>query len=273
MKKISSNNTIYEIKEIESQFKSTISISCDIEYNNYKNKLLKEMIKQINYIYNIFDEELNDNLIKLYILIKKNKLENNLSNLINIIYEFVEYIKNIKYITPIIFLELILLLIKTNISMSKIYELFINTKYKDLVDIKIINIKFDKLISELCNNNLLINNLYKLRKSKIENKEEIKNMIKELVYSLSDFYIYYKSNDIIELLNMKLKIINYDNNITNNISKFKKKFINEYDKKYIKFMDLYSDISSETLLKYKYINKNKNFNELIKDIESLNNIE
>lgn len=157
--------------------------------------------------------------------------------------------------------------------MSKIYELFINTKYKDLVDIKIINIKFDKLISELCNNNLLINNLYKLRKSKIENKEEIKNMIKELVYSLSDFYIYYKSNDIIELLNMKLKIINYDNNITNNISKFKKKFINEYDKKYIKFMDLYSDISSETLLKYKYINKNKNFNELIKDIESLNNIE
>ena len=44
----------------------------NIDYEESKKNIIKEIFKQLDIIISLFNEEFNDNLIKIYILFKKN---------------------------------------------------------------------------------------------------------------------------------------------------------------------------------------------------------
>jgi hypothetical protein len=48
----------------------------DIDYNTYKKKLMRDIFIQVDTIFNIFDKHFNDNMIKLFIIFKKDKIKN-----------------------------------------------------------------------------------------------------------------------------------------------------------------------------------------------------
>ncbi len=56
-------------------FNNIINLACNIEYNDYKKKLIKKLFIQLQFIINIFDNDFNDNIVKLYILMKKKKIK------------------------------------------------------------------------------------------------------------------------------------------------------------------------------------------------------
>jgi hypothetical protein len=246
-----------------------INLSYDIEYYNHRIFVIEQISKQCDMIYNIFDDLLIENLVKLYILSKKNKLDEQCNLYINIIFDFINKLKNINKLSNILFLDIILLLIKIILILPYLIELLNNTIYKELLNLKIIKIKFIFLLDELCKNNLLIFNLNKLSK-KIDDDIEIKKIIECIIKILvCDYFMYYNSSDILKLINDKLKMIN-NNFLLNNILKYKKKIVNEYNELYIKYTDLYTDINIIDNKDYKYDIKNNIFLEMIKDIKIIN---
>jgi hypothetical protein len=128
-------------------FNNIINLSCDIEYNNYKKKLIKKLFIQLQFIINIFDNEFNDNIIKLYILMKKNKLNSNFSTFILSLYDLVIELNNLKYIDQLDFLNIIIKLIR-------IYSLtLIITNNDNSTIIKLINwtLVYNKIIDSVLN--------------------------------------------------------------------------------------------------------------------------
>lgn len=255
-----------------------INLSYDIEYNNHRVFVIEQISKQYDIIYNIFDDLLIENLVKLYILNKKDKLNEECKLYINIIFELIFSLKNINKLSNIQFLDIILLIIKIQIILPNLIELINNTTYKDLINIEIIKIKFLLLLEELCKNNLLIFNLNALlnKNNKKNNKED--NTSKEIVETIikilaCEYFMDYNSIEILKLITTKLYIVNKNNNtILLDIIKYKKKFIYEYNELSSKYHDLYLDI--KTLIKndYKYKISNNFFLEMINDLKKIENL-
>ena len=55
---------------------NSINMFYDIDYNTYKKKLMRDIFIQVDTIFNIFDKHFNDNMIKLFIIFKKDKIKN-----------------------------------------------------------------------------------------------------------------------------------------------------------------------------------------------------
>ena len=138
-----------------------------------------------------------------------------------------------------------------------------------MINIEIIKVKFTYLIEELSNNNLLIFNLKKLLNIKVT--DEIKEIIETITKILAcEYFMDYKSFDILKLMNNKLKIIQ-NNSILVNILKYKKKIIYEYNELSSKYNDLYIDINIMINKDYKYKIQNNFFLEMNNDIENIEN--
>jgi hypothetical protein len=250
---------------------SIINLSYDIEYYNYRIFVIEQISKQYDIIFNIFDDSLNENLVKLYILVKKDKLNEESNKYIDSIFELIFELKNINKISGIIFLNMIISILKIIIIIPNLIESLNKTKYNKLIDIEIIKLKFTFLIEELSKNNLLIYNLNKLLTVK-NNIDEIKKIIELITKILaSEYFMEYKSLDILRLINNKLKIIK-NNSILQNILKFKNKIIYEYDNLSLKYNDLYNDINIMINDDHVYKISNNYFLEMLTDIKMIENI-
>jgi hypothetical protein len=247
-----------------------INLSYDIEYYNYRTFVIKQISTQYNIIFNIFDESLIENLVKLYILFKKNKLNQEFNTYIELIFELIFSLKNINKLLTTDFLDIVLYILRINMIIPTLVELLDKTTYNKLINLELIKIKFSNLVEDLSKNNLLIYNLDKLSKN-INDSDNIKELLEFTIKILAcDYFMNYNSSDILKLINDKLKILK-NNFLLMNILKYKKKFISEYDNLYIKYNDLYFDINIMVNKDYKYEITNKFFLEMITDINNVTN--
>ncbi len=257
-----------------------ININYEMEYGNYKKKLVKEIFFQLDKIFEIFDNELNENIVKIYILILKNKIPDIILNELLIFYEFLSDLKNLEYIDQFEFIGIIIDLLKIKKSLEKI-NLFLNSKQNlgvfSLINWNIIIDKFENIINFIGNNNIVLKILLLIDSFDVDlikiHHDEIKKLVRKLADSLAfDFFMYYSSSKMLKYLNSKMfvdlnNIGNKSNNCIVMLIKYKKYFIEQYKIKYELFCEIYYDIKISNISKYKYINKNKYFNDLFIDIK------
>lgn len=263
---------------------SIVLFNYDIEYSNYKKKIIREIFAQLDYIFQIFDEKFNENIVKIYILILKNKIPENILTEILIFFEFISDLKDLEFIDQYEYTNIILDLAKINKSLDKINN-FIVTKFEpdifNLINWKIIKEKFDLIIKVISHNNLLLNTLIKIDSYNIAlikiHHEEIKIFIRKLADIVSfDFFMYLSSSKMFKFLYKKLfinkkNINDSSNNLAILLIKYEKYFIEQYKLKYELFGEIYFDIKIANISKYKYVKKNKYFEELFLDIRSVDN--
>ncbi len=245
-----------------------INLSYDVEYYSYIKLVNEQISKQYDIIFNIFDNTLNENLVKLYILFKKNKLDEECKLYVNSIFELIFDLKKIDKSSRIIFLDILISILKVTLVIPNLIKLFNNTKYSHLINIEIIKLKFNNLIEELSKNNLLAYNLNKLLTIN-NNSDKVKEIIESLIKILAcEYFMNYNSLDLLKLINDKLKIVE-NNLILVNLIKYKKKFIHEYNELSSKYNDLYFDINIMINRDYNYNIINKFFLEIINDIKTI----
>lgn len=113
-----------DINNINNTTNTIVLFNYDIEYNTYKKKLIKEIFLQLDNIFEIFDEEFNENIVKIYILIMKNKIPEYILNEVFVFFELLSDLKDLEFIDQIDFLNIILDLAKINTSLVKINDFF-----------------------------------------------------------------------------------------------------------------------------------------------------
>lgn len=254
----------------------------NMEYSFYKKKLIREIFSQLDIIYEIFDKQFNENIIKIYILILKNKIPETILNEVLVFFELLSDLKDLEFLDQFEFLNIILDLAKINISIIIINDFFLSnneTGILNLINWKLIKKKFNNMIKIISSNNIslfifLKIDTYNINLIKIHH-EEIKLNSRKLADILSfDFFMYLSSSKMLKLLYKKLfvnkkNINNKSNNLAILLIKYQKYFIEQYKLKYELFGEIYFDIKISNISKYKYIKKNKYFDELFLDINSI----
>ena len=263
--------------------KKTINIFLDIDYNTYKNRIKKYIFAHVNFMYDIFDENFNDNFAKLYILHKKDLLENKEKIYGNMLIDFYNYLKSIDCIDQEEYFYLIMKLLNIYIFIQK----NINFKEETLLDngtfdiknvrlvgdkyIKLINLKLlDEKISE-CINKIAIDNivieLFLLFIGK-KNKHTKKNIMFIGEKLSIDYFMYWDSVELYKIIKKHINICN--NRLLSSIKKYKNVFYKSYNFKRDALKDLYLDqINTKLILKYKFLKDNNLFNELVNDINAI----
>ncbi len=269
--------------------KKTINMFFDIDYDNYKERIKKYIFTHIDLMYNIFDEEFNDNFAKLYILYKKELLENNDKQYTNMLIDFYIYLKEINRIDQEEYFYLIMKLLSIYIYNQKINNETINhktinhktnsaeidlknvklvgNKYIKLINLNLINGKINDCVTKIANDNIVME-LFVLFIKK-ENKHTKDNIIFIGEKLSMDYFMYWDSEELYEII--KNHISTYNNRLFASIKKYKNEFIKSYNYKMSTLKELYLDqMSTIYTLKYKFMKENKLFNELITDINAIN---
>lgn len=263
---------------------NTVNVFYDIEYNNYKKKLMREIFIQVDTLFNIFENDFNENMIKLFILLKKDKLKNdNMKYLVYSLYDFIVELNNLEHIDQNEFLNLILKLIKVYLILMivnlDIKEGNIDTEILQHINLEIINNKIVLCIEEMRKTNKIIDGLIKLNKYDIEDTKD-QNKIRDSVITLGgllayDFFMYYSSTEIHRILYKKIShnsdTANQLNKLGILIIKYKRHFIKEYREKHRLYVDLYNEVIKGDISKYKVNISNGNFIKLIKELVTINN--
>jgi hypothetical protein len=264
--------------------KKTINVHLDIDYNIYKNKIKKYIFVHINLIYNMFDEDFIDNFIKLYILYKKDLLESNNKIYAKLLIDFYSYLKSVEHIDQqeyfliIIKLLNIFILMRTKLNIDLQVELddksidlcqvrLVGDKYIKLINLSLLNKKISDCINKIAKENIVIE-IFLLFINK-KNKSSKKNIIFIGEKLSFDFFMYWNPD---ELYNIIIKNISISSNrLLKSIKKYKTEFKKSYNYKINILKDIYIDqINTKLILKYKLVKNNKLFDELIKDINSIN---
>jgi hypothetical protein len=252
--------------DLNNNNKKIINIYLDMDYEIYKNRIKKYIIEHITLIYNIFDEQFNDNLTKLYILYKKKLLEKDNVIYIYLLIEYINYLKKIDYVDQQEYFYLILKLL--NIYILIINKILIDDKYTKLINLHKMKEKIIKNIKLIENENIVIK-LFLLFINN-NNKNSKKNIILIGEKLAFDFFIYWNSENIYEIIISNINIKN--NELLTSLKKYKDDFIKSYDNKVKILKDLYSEHTNIKLnKKYVFVNKNTQFNELINDINIIDN--
>jgi len=265
---------------MDSNANAIISISYEIEYNKYKKKLIKQIFSQLDILFNMFDEEFNENIVKVYIMLISNKIPLEIKKYIIFFYELINELNNIEHIDHLEFLNIIFILVKIIKSIGNIDSCINkNSQITKYINWNLIKEKFTNCVQILSYNNRIIELLIKLSDTDLKlikiNHETIKRNVIDLANILSfDFFMYYSSSNMLKIVFKKMlletnDIENIENTCSIILAKYKKYFINQYREKYECYVDIYYDIKNSNISKYKYNKKNNNFNELIKDILSV----
>jgi hypothetical protein len=264
--------------------KKTINVHLDIDYNIYKNKIKKYIFVHISLIYNMFNEEFIDNFVKLYILYKKDLLESKNKKYAKLLIDFYIYLKSVEHIDQkeyfLITIKLlnIFILIQEKLTIDlqaetddKSIDLcqvrLVGDKYIKLINLPLLNKKISDCINQIAKENIVIE-IFLLFINK-KNKNSKKNIIFIGEKLSFDFFMYWNSD---ELYNIIIKNISISSNrLLMSIKKYKTEFKKSYNYKIHILKDIYIDqINTKLILKYKIIKNNKLFDELIKDINSIN---
>lgn len=254
--------------DIHNTNKTVINVHLDMEYNTYKKKIKKYIFEHIEIIFNIFTEEFNDNLIMFYILLKKKILEEQNIKYINSLIDIIKYMSSLEYIDQEEYFNIIIKLVNINILINIMKKTQLNNKYLKLIDFRIINDKIIECINLISKENVILELfLIFINKHNTNTQNNIIYMSEKL--SL-DFFMYWSSEDIYELITKNISSKN--NVLLMSLKKYKNEFINTYNQKSEILKKLYNDqINAKYSIKYKLNIKNKLFNELIKDMDSINN--
>jgi hypothetical protein len=224
----------------------------DIDYN--KKNLIKNIFEEIDYLVNIFNNEIKKSIIKLFIYNKKysNSLIDPYINLINII-------SKLNFIDQYEYLNIIINIIQILINAKKIEIIITEFNNKLDADKEHINIqKINKLLYKFINNfvdkNLLIKHIILF----IKNSDDEKVIINISSLLAKEYYMYYSANEMFNLFNFLFK--NYKN-----------VFIKNYNSIIDNLNNLYEDNNLITQ-KFKYNFKNNNILNITKSLIKLNNI-
>jgi hypothetical protein len=264
--------------------KKMVNIHLDMEYNTYKKKIKKYIFKHMEIILNIFSDEFNENLIKLYILFKKKLLEKNYIKYIDLLIDLCQYINSLEYIDQEEYFYTILKLFNLNLLIDKLKKKGITyengEEIVDLNKVQLIGNKYIKLINfDILNNNIcdcvnliskenIIVELFLIFVNK-QNKHSKKNIIFMSEKLSLDFFMYLSYDEMYKKIVSNISITK--NKLLHSMQKYKSEFIKSYDHKTRLLKNLYLDqINIKFILKYKFVKKNKLFAEIIKDIMAIN---
>lgn len=257
-----------------------------MDYLSYKKKIIKFIINEIELLTNIFDEEISDIFINIFILKKKNKISESDYKIIEPIYNLIYMLDEISYVDQEDLLNIILNLYKINILVKKISIFFENYVLNDLVNFNLFKNKINELVEKISKTNLVIIVLENFFNTDNINSNEINiiNQLKNLAKHLSiDFFMYYNSDNIYnKIMNNLLQLdglIKNDKNDKNDKNKlykqynilliifknYKQIFTNEYDRYRIKYLEIYSTNEFDLKIKFK-IKKNEKINKLVKNL-------
>jgi hypothetical protein len=258
---MSSKNDIHNTK------KTIINVHLDIEYNTYKKKMKKYIFEHMEMIFNIFTEEFNDNLIKLYILFKKDILVNEYKKYINLLVDLYKYLDSLEYIDQEEYFKTVIKLINIIIFINNFKLDMSNDKYIKLINLEIISTNIIGCVNLISKDNIITELfLVFINNHNTNSKNNIIFMGEKL--SL-DFFMYWTSEEIYKLITNNIKT--HNNKLLLSIKKYKNDFINTYEHKTNILKKLYIDqINTKYSLKYRLNKKNKLFDDLIKDIYNIN---
>ena len=259
-----SNNII--IKE-----NRNINAIFSIDYEDYKINIIKEIFKQLDIIISLFNEEFNDNLIKIYILYKKKLLNEYEISIIKNTYMLCKNLIKLNYVDQEEYLNIIILLINLHISFYKYnkhkekYSTNNYNNYKNLINIDMLILNLSSCIVKLSDNNMLFKNL--LENINSSNKNNIINLAEILC---DDYFMYLNQNEMYKFILNSFS--STKNKINYNIKKYKIEFEKTYEYKQKKLKEIYTDqvqIHSKLVKKFKYQITNPLLNELCKDFYTI----
>lgn len=263
--------------------KKTINIFLDIDYNTYKNRIKKYIFSHVNFMYDIFDENFNDNFAKLYILYKKDLLEKKEKIYGNMLIDFYNCLKSIdcidqeEYFYLIMKLLNIYIFIQKNINFKEetlldngIFDIknvrLVGDKYIKLINLKLLDEKISECINKIAIDNIVIE-LFLLFIGK-KNKHTKKNIMFIGEKLSIDYFMYWDSVELYKIIKKHINICN--NRLLSSIKKYKNIFYKSYNFKRDALKDLYLDqINTKLILKYKFLKDNNLFNELVNDINAI----
>jgi hypothetical protein len=273
----------------EKTYSSNINLIYYIDYLTYKKELIKNISNDIELVINFFSEEINDIIIKILILKKKNKINNNEYMIFESIFELINLINPMDFFDQDDFLNLLLILFKIKISTEKIIIFFDFFKFGDLVDIKTFINGFNELFNKISKNNIFLKTLLVIVSTPYENiiLSEIKNLAKLISF---DFFMYYNSSNLYDKILICIEKINKTNHIIEDLNnnaiekknsvkniyykllKYNKSiFVNEYDYYYYKHLEIYSNYEFELKIKFK-LKKKQNILKLYENLTYISNI-
>ena len=283
------NNSLYNNLNIyEEQDNIDIKFIYDISYLTYKKKIFTSIINEnFKLIISLFDENICDILINIYILKKKNKITEKEFIMFKVIFDYAEKINNIIYINSENFFLLLMDFYKLK-NLSVIIDIFFeNYIFKDLINYKMLTSKINLIYNKLSEKILLLRIYDELNKT--DNFNIIKNKIIYLAKKISfDLFMFYNSQNIFEIIlgnflyienfyingefkNNSFQIINENKNLLNIFETHKIHFMKEYDKSTKKYFDIYSN-DIELYIKFK-INNTNIINKFIENITYIENIQ
>jgi hypothetical protein len=259
----------------EKTYSSNINLIYYIDYLTYKKELIKNITNDIDLITNFFSEEINDIIIKILILKKKNKINSNEYKIFEPIFELIDSIKIIDFFDQKDFLNLLLILFKIKISIEKIILFFNSFKFGDLIDINIFIDRFNELFNKISKNNIFLKTLLIIVSTPNENivLGEIKNLAKQISI---DFFMYYDSINLYEKILKSIEKINKIEKIKSVgvcyklLKNNKNIFTDEYDYYLNKHFEIYSNYEFELKIKFKLKIK-QNIIKLIENLTYISN--
>lgn len=283
------NNSLYDNLNIyEEQQNISIEFIYDISYLSYKKKIFS---LNINYafklIISLFDENICDILMNIYILKKKNKITEKQFILFKFIFDFIEKINKIDFIDQENFFLLITDFYKLNNLCIHIEIFFENYIFKELIDYKKLIDKFYSIFNKLNSYISLFKIFNELENlSQIEQFDLIKEKIIYLANKMSfDLFMFYNAGNIYDILldcftnfndltqseEQNKNQINKNDKLYNIFESNKNIFINEYNKNKKKCIDIYSN-DIELYIKFK-IDKSDLIDKFIKNIAYIDELE
>jgi len=275
------NNCKYSNLNIyEQQNNKKINFLYYTSYLNYKKKIFLNINKDFKLIINLFNDNICEILMNIYMLKKKNKISDKHFSNLGYIFNYIEKLDTIYFVDQENFFTILNDFYIIYIICTWIDVFFENYLFRELIDYKMLIENITKIYSTLNKKILLFKIFDEIVKT---NNDDLANQkIIYLAQKLSfDLFMFYDSNKIYHIITSSFifinnllsnetnrefsKIINRNNILLNVFEKNKHIFINEYDKNKKIFSDIYlNDI--ELFVKFK-INKNPTITNFIKNIK------
>lgn len=233
-----------------------INIIYQNDYLLYKKKYIKNIIDNINLISGIFDKDTNEMLTFIYVLKKKNKIDNENYKLFNEIYNLINYLNDLNYIDQEELLIILLFLFKIYIIIPHIQKYLNNLNFNREINFDYFFTKFNEIYSFLLDKSSFLSILTKLILLN-NDKNLIKKNLRIFVKILSiDYFMYYDSNTIYNKIFNNIIVLNDNINEISNITKIliknKNYIINEYEKNIKKHFEIYFNLEYDLKLKFKF---------------------
>ena len=254
-------------------------------YLSYKKKIFLHINEDFKSILNLFNDDICEILINIYILKKKNKISNKHFTNLDYIFNYVQKLDTIYFIDQENFFTILNDFYIINVISIWINVFFEDYIFKELIDYKMLIENISKIYLTLNRKVLLFKIFDEI--VNIDNDDLVKQKIIYLAQKLSfDLFMFYDSKKIYLIITNSFifidnllsnetnkefsKIINRNNILLDMFQKNKHIFMNEYDKNKKIFTDIYlNDI--ELYVKFK-INKNPIITNFIKNIKYIDEL-